>query len=298
MRTHSLAAVALTFSMIALPAAQAPQGHHHHDAPPALSKLTLQQIETVRKATATLATTDAAKAAGYSPALGWFPMMGTHWVHGERMMKGKDAVTITTPSQLMFSKVNGKETLVGIAFAYYTDINDKTFPKLFDSAPAWHDHPDLSPAGLNMHMLHVWFVDSPDGPFATMNPLLPFWAAGVTPPSVAQMNDAAFGIRARKAALALAETVLSDSGLFPILARRAGPKAALEDRRPKILATVAPLNAARAAKDDKTWNALIDELGAHFDALREAYVASALDPTVKTRINNGLDAMILGGHGH
>ena len=297
MRTHTLAVVLLATSMIALPAAQAPQSHHHHDAPAPLSKLTLQQIERVRTATAALATPEAAQTAGYSPALGWFPMMGTHYVNGERMMKGKDAVTPTTPSQLMFSKVNGKETLVGIAFAYYTDINDKTFPKLFDSAPAWHDHPDLSPPGLNMHMLHVWFVDSPDGPFATMNPLLPFWAAGVTPPDVARMSDSAFSTRARKAALALAETVLND-GLFPILARRAGPKAMLDDRRPKILAAVAPLNAARAAKDDKTWNALIDDLGAHLDAIREAYVASALDPAVKARINKGLDAMIVGGHGH
>ena len=297
MRTHTLAVVLLATSMIALPAAQAPQSHHHHDAPAPLSKLTLQQIERVRTATAALATPEAAQTAGYSPALGWFPMMGTHYVHGERMMKGKDAVTLTTPSQLMFSKVNGKETLVGIAFAYYTDINDKTFPKLFDSAPAWHDHPDLSPPGLNMHMLHVWFVDSPDGPFATMNPLLPFWAVGVTPPDVARMSDSAFSTRARKAALALAETVLND-GLFPILARRAGPKAMLDDRRPKILAAVAPLNAARAAKDDKTWNALIDDLGAHLDAIREAYVASALDPAVKARINKGLDAMIVGGHGH
>ena len=297
MRTHTLAVVLLATSMIALPAAQAPQSHHHHDAPAPLSKLTLQQIERVRTATAALATPEAAQTAGYSPALGWFPMMGTHYVHGERMMKGKDAVTPTTPSQLMFSKVNGKETLVGIAFAYYTDINDKTFPKLFDSAPAWHDHPDLSPPGLNMHMLHVWFVDSPDGPFATMNPLLPFWAVGVTPPDVARMSDSAFSTRARKAALALAEAVLND-GLFPILARRAGPKAMLDDRRPKILAAVAPLNAARAAKDDKTWNALIDDLGAHLDAIREAYVASALDPAVKARINKGLDAMIVGGHGH
>ena len=60
------------------------------------------------------------------------------------------------PAQLMFSPVDGKETLVGVAYAYYAPITDTTPPPvLFDGAPAWHDHPDLAPPGTNLLMLHV-----------------------------------------------------------------------------------------------------------------------------------------------
>lgn len=257
----------------------------------------MKQIETVRASAASLVTPERAKDGGYSPALGWIPMMGTHWVHGPRMLKGKSAVTLAEPSQLMFSTVNGKETLVGAAFAYYGELTDKSQPALFDSAPAWHDHPDLSPPGTNMYMLHVWFVESPDGPFAGLNPYLPYWAAGVTPPDLSRMHDSAFSVRVRKAALALAE-IVQPSGLFPVLAKRPGPQAVLNERRPKIQASVAPLNAALAAKNLKAWDALLDELCAHFDAIREAYLASALDPAVKERISKSLEDMIRGGHAH
>src|SRR6185503_20537761 len=249
MRTHTLLTVLVVVGSTALFPAVGAQSHQHA-APAKLTPLTLRQIDTVKSAAASLATSDGATGAGYQPVLGWIPMMGTHWVHGQRMMKGKEAVTLTTPSQLMFSRVNGKETLVGIAFAYYSDISDKANPILFESEPAWHDHPDLSPPGMNMHMLHVWFVDSPDGPFAGMNPFLPYWAAGATPPDATRMADAAFSSRVRKGALALAETVATE-GLFPVLAKRAGPRAVLEERRPKILALVAPLNSAHAAREWK-----------------------------------------------
>src|SRR5262252_655358 len=92
------------------------QTHTHSATPP--TPAAARQIEQVRKAAASFSTPDRARAAGYEPALGWIPMMGTHWVHGPRMLKGKDAVTLTEPSQLMFSPVDGKETLVGVAYAY------------------------------------------------------------------------------------------------------------------------------------------------------------------------------------
>jgi hypothetical protein len=293
MRTHILVAtLAVAGSVVTFPLAAG-----QHQSPSQLPPLTLRQIETVTTATASLVTTEKAREAGYSSALGWVPMMGTHWVHGPRMLKGKDAVTLTEPSQLMFSKVNGRETLVGAAYAYYGEPDDKAQPVLFESAPAWHDHPDLSPPGTNMYMLHVWFVESPDGPFAGLNPFLPYWAAGVTPPDVARMHDAAFGSRVRKGALALAE-IVDPAGLFPVLARRAGPRAVLDERRPTIQGLVAALNAAHAAKDWTAWDARLDELGAHFDAIRDAYVASALDPAVKERIGKAIDDMIRGGHKH
>jgi hypothetical protein len=261
----------------------AAQSHHHAAAP--VSPAALKQIDEVKEAMRAITTPDQARAAGFEAALGWIPMMGTHWVHGPRMLAGKND-TRSAPTQLMFSPVGGKETLVGIAYAYYAPVADTVTPVLFDGAPAWHDHPDLAPPGTNMQMLHVWFVDSPDGPFAGLNPYLPYWAAGVTPPPVARMHDPTVGARVRKAALGLAE-IVETAGLFPVLARR--PAGGFRERAP-------PPPAAPTSGDEKRWDALVDKIGAHFDVMKEAYIQSALDPTVKSRIAKAIDDMIRGGH--
>jgi len=267
---------------------------HHTSSPP--SAAALQQIRDVQQAAAGLSTTESARAAGYEPSLGWIAMMGTHWVHGPRMLEGRN-VKLTQPSQLMFSPVGGKETLVGVAFAYYAPLADAAPPALFDGAPAWHDHPGLAPPGTNLVMLHVWFVASPDGPFAGLNPFLPFWGAGVTPPDLARMQDPAVSLRVRKAAVALAE-IVDTGGLFPVLARRAPVRAVLEERRTAIRALIPNIEAARKQSDQTRWDALMDTLGEHWDAMQTAYVTSALDPDVKVRIAKSIDEMIKGGHVH
>jgi hypothetical protein len=270
------------------------QSHHHPTAP--VSAAASQQIRDVEKRAAAVSTPDTARAAGYEPVLGWIPMMGTHWVHGPRMLQGRSAVTLAEPSQLMFSAVDGKETLVGIAYAYYQPLKEVPAPPaLFDGAPAWHDHPDLSPPGTNMLMLHVWFVPSPDGPFAGLNPFLPYWAAGVTPPAVDRMRDPAFAVRVRKGAVALAE-VVDPTGLFPVIARRPAVKPVLEEGRNAIRLLGPQIEAARRAGDEAQWNALVDKLGKHWDTMREAYLKSAIDPTIRARMARAIDEMIQGGH--
>ena len=268
--------------------------HTHHAPAAPLSAAAMSQIADVKTAVASLSTTERAKAAGYESALGWIPMMGTHWVHGPRMLAGRD-VKRDQPSQLMFSPIDGKDMLVGVAYAYYAPLNDPPPPVLFDGAPAWHDHPDLAPPGTNMIMLHVWFVESPDGPFAGLNPFLPFWGAGVTPPSLERMRDPAFSARVRKAAVALAE-VVDSGGLFPILARRPAVKPILDERRTAIRALIPEIQAARQASDDARWDALVARLGDHWDAMQAAYVESALNPDVKVRIAKAIDEMVKGGH--
>jgi hypothetical protein len=270
------------------------QSHHHATAP--VSAVASQQIRDVEKRAAVVSTPDTARAAGYEPVLGWIPMMGTHWVHGPRMLQGRSAVTLAEPSQLMFSPVDGKETLVGIAYAYYQPLKDDAAPPaLFDGAPAWHDHPDLSPPGTNMLMLHVWFVPSPGGPFAGLNPFLPYWAAGVTPPAVDRLRDHAFAVRVRKGAVALAE-IVDPAGLFPVIARRPAVKPVLEEGRTAIRLLVPQIEAARRAGDQAQWNALVDKLGEHWDTMREAYLKSAIDPTIRARMARAIDEMIQGGH--
>jgi hypothetical protein len=273
------------------------QSHQHH-APATTSPAALQQILDVETQAASLSTPDLARTAGYESALGWIPMMGTHWVHGQRVLQGRPAVTVAEPSQLMFSPVNGKETLVGVAYAYYAPLKDAASPPvLFDGAPAWHDHPDLSPPGTNMLMLHVWFVASPDGPFAGLNPYLPYWAAGVTPPPVDRMRDPAVAVRVRKAAVGLAE-IVDTAGLFPVLARRPAVRPVLDEQRGAIRLLVPELEAARQAGDQARWDALLDKVGEHWDTMREAYLKSALDPGVRSRIARAIDDMIQGSHSH
>ena len=272
------------------------QSHSHHAQQEPPSAAALKQIGEVERAAAPVSSPESAKAAGFETALGWIPMMGTHYVHGPRMLEGKKG-NLTQPSQLMFSQVGGKETLVGVAYAYYAPKDDVTPPVIFDGAPAWHDHPDLAPPGTNMIMLHVWFVESPDGPFAGMNPFLPFWAAGVTPPGLERMRDPAVSELVRKAAVALAE-VVDPAGHFPLIARRPAVKPVLDERRAAIRALIPDVEAARRANDQAKWDALMVKLGEHWDAMQAAYVESALNPDVKVRIARAIEDMVKGGHKH
>jgi hypothetical protein len=270
------------------------QSHQHQTAP--VSAAAWQQVRDVEKQASALKTPDSARTAGYEPVLGWIPMMGTHWVHGPRMLQGRQGVTLAEPSQLMFSPVDGKETLVGIAYAYYAPLKEASAPPaLFDGAPAWHDHPDLSPPGTNMLMLHVWFVPSPDGPFAGFNPFLPYWAAGVAPPPIDRMSDPAVAVRVRKGAVALAE-IVDPAGLFPVIARRPAVRPVLEEARAAIRLLVPRIEAARRAGDQAQWDGLVDKLGEHWDTMREAYLKSAIDPTIRARMAKAIDEMIQGGH--
>jgi hypothetical protein len=196
----------------------------------------------------------------------------------------------------MFSPVGGKETLVGVAYAYYAPIKDKTPPPaLFDGAPAWHDHPDLSPPGTNMLMLHAWFVPSPDGPFAGENPFLPWWAAGVTPPAVERMHDPVVNERVRRATLAFAE-VADPNGWFPVIAKRAPVRAVRDERIAAVKALIPEIEAANTAKDQARWDALVDTVGTHWEAIAEAYLTSAVNPEVNARIKKAIADTIKGGH--
>jgi hypothetical protein len=157
------------------------------------------QINDVAKALRSLSSPQLANDQGFAPVLGWVPTMGVHWVNDARMVDGKNFDALL-PDQLMFSRVNGKETVVGAAYAYLTALSDTARPATFDGNPPWHEHPNLAPEGQTLVMLHIWFVPSPDGPFAGHNPNLPFWALGLTPPAEAKFREGANAARTRKAA--------------------------------------------------------------------------------------------------
>lgn len=259
-----------------------------------VSEKTLREIEAVQAAVAHLATPEAAREAGFRPALGLIPTMGVHWVNPARVRDGTP-FDPAKPDHLLFAPVNGTDMLVGIAFAYRGPPGEAT-PDGFDGdLDVWHDHPQLAPAGQTLTMLHVWFVPSPDGPFAGHNPWLPYWAAGLEPPDESTLKDAEQSKRARTLALALAETV-GETNLVRISRRFAGEafNASVGPRRNAIRSLVPALDAAARAGNWAEWNRIADQAIAEWETIRQAYLDAAPNPLARQRLAEFFDEMITG----
>jgi hypothetical protein len=253
-----------------------------------------QEIADVAKATLPLGAPGAAASAGFQPVFGWIPTMGVHWVDETRMVKAKQS-DIAAPDNLMFSRIAGKDSLVGAAYAYLAPVSDTARPNLFDGTPAWHEHQNLAPPGQTLVMLHVWFVPSPDGPFAGTNPNLPFWAAGLDAPDASRMLDAAFSSRVRRASLALSE-VVDTVAIFPNLEGRPAVHSVLRARRDSVRALIPQLLAAQKTRDAAAWDRIADRLATQWDAMQSAYYESALTPAGRERMERFV-AMLMGQHG-
>jgi hypothetical protein len=283
---------ALALLALLAPALASAQGHPHGSE--SASPAALAQIEEVERAVRSVASPEAAGAAGFHPVLGWIPTMGTHWVSAARMLSGK-RFDAGDPPQLMFSPIGGKPTLVGAAYAYLAQEGDSTRPESFAGNPPWHEHPDLAPPGMTLVMLHVWFVESPDGPFAGHNPWLPFWALGLTPPEAQRLHDPEDNRRIRAAALALGE-VVDSAGVFPRLARRTAVQSGLGPHRAAIRALVPDLDRARKSGDWPRWNRIADQLAGHWSEIRKTYLAAVQREDLRERIEKFLGEMETGGH--
>jgi len=228
-------------------------------APPwvGLSAGDRDRIAAVQHSVAHLSTPRAARAAGFVPVLGDIPGMGVHYVHTGRTRAG---VNIEEPDHLLFAQVEGEERLVGVAYAF-NDVVDTAVPIPFESDLAhWHDHPELAPAGQTLHMLHVWFIPSSNGPFAGLNFWLPFHGAGVTPPSACWMASPSDAARIQTVSFALAS---SQRGIGQLLGRIAAIRAGAgvggvqsgEEARASMLAD---MDAAARAEDRDAWVAAAD----------------------------------------
>ena len=252
-----------------------------------------REVDRVAKALLPLAAANAAQSAGFQPVLGWIPTMGVHWVNQERMLGGS-RFDMVAPSQLMFSKIDGRDSLVGAAYSYVAPVADTARPATFDGNPSWHEHADLAPAGMSLVMLHVWFVPSPDGPFAGTNPNLPFWALGLSAPDPERMRDSAFNARVRRAALALAE-IADTRGVFPMLGRRPAVHAALAVQRDSVRALVPELREAMMSKDTARLDRVVERTAAQWDAMYAIYSANASSAASKKRLVD-YTAMLMGQH--
>ncbi len=114
-----------------------------------------------------------------------------------------DPVDINAPDNLMFANIDGRDQLVGAAFTF-VDVLDTDEPLPFESELAkWHDHPQFAQQGQTLHMLHIWFVPSSNGPFAGLNFWLPYQTAGISVPGSCWMADEADAARIQTVSFAL-----------------------------------------------------------------------------------------------
>jgi hypothetical protein len=205
------AAILLSCSTAALAQHDDGHGHAHMGAtvsctdmatPPwaGLPDSDRKQVATLQQDLAAIGTPEAAIAAGFNPVLGDIPGMGVHYINIGLAMRGKN-LDVNTPDQLLFSQ----NELVGAAYSF-TDVPDTQVPLPFDSDLAsWHDHPQFARDGETLHMLHVWFVPSSNGPFAGLNFWLPYQTAGIEIPNPCWMHDARDADRIRKVSFALVD---------------------------------------------------------------------------------------------
>lgn len=308
-RAGLFASVLSSMMLLASHVAAAPllaqgSGHAHggmagtpNSSPPTVSPAARKEIARVTQALQPLGSTDSATAAGFRAVLGWIPTMGVHWVNPVRMLAGSrfDAVA---PSQLMFSKIDGRDSLVGAAYSYIGVASDTTRPPSFDGAPAWHEHPELAPPGTSLVMLHVWFVPSPDGPFAGTNPNLPYWALDLPAPDSARMHDTAFSLRVRKAALALGE-IADPRGAIPMASRRASARQQLlpqrDSLRDSVRVLLPELRAAMLGADADRVDHVTERVAGLWDAMYALYLESMPTAAGKQRVVTYAQ-MLLGQH--
>jgi hypothetical protein len=195
MQRTTAATAAIAGALLIAPFPGAGQEHdahaHHHGAVPAacstlvappwegLSRSDLDQIRRVEASLANLSTPEAAARAGFVPRFGNIPTMGVHWVSARRMQAG---IRVDEPDHLLFAPIGGRDELVGVAYAF-RGPRDATLPPTYESElAAWHDHQELGGPEETLHMLHVWRVPSPYGPFAGNNFFLPFLSRGMATP--------------------------------------------------------------------------------------------------------------------
>ena len=201
------------------------------------------KMTALRQEITALNTPELAIAAGFNPALGDIPGMGVHYV---KSGGGPDDVDVNAPNHLMFAEMDGTDKLVGAAYAFVDAIDtDAVVP--FDSDLAnWHDHPQFAGDGQTLHMLHIWFIPSSNGPFAGLNFWLPYRTAGVAIPSSCWMADDADALRIQTVSFAL------------VPPRRFGRQAEAAAPRPERTEMIAALDAAAIAVDHDAWVAAAD----------------------------------------
>ena len=223
----------------------------------------LRRIRELQASLLPLRQSEAARQSGFRPTLGDIPTMGVHWVNQARM---RDGVNSAQPDHLLFTRIAGRDSLVGVAFAFRGPV-DATIPTAFASELAqWHNHPELGGgAGQTLHMLHVWFVPSPYGPFAGNNFFLPFMGAGLRHPDPCWIQSDADIDRLEMIAtvIDLSNRGVDSTGSAsapPMFGRRDGRLAqALAGLSERVQPSLRALDSAAARSDRAAWERVADQ---------------------------------------
>ncbi|WP_118857959.1 hypothetical protein [Sphingomonas mesophila] len=192
--------------------------HHDHHAMPAVQagpqpRATEAQLATVRAAVARYADFEVARREGWKKFGGDGPLMGEHYSLPPEK-GGIDYVSgmpldFRRPSNLMYTFVNGKRVLTGVAFNVRIAPGEPVPEGFAGSADVWHVHdfPKAVAAALQdrpllrwvadrfgpqhfvgkgdgrgrLAMVHVWTgpIPNPDGPFAHRNRAIPYAKLGL-----------------------------------------------------------------------------------------------------------------------
>ena len=267
----------------------AADGHSHASAPVSCTTLAMPpwgglpetdrlQVAALQREMSALNTPEAARAAAFNPALGDIPGMGVHYVNSAR---SRDGVQIDAPDHLMFSSIDGREQLVGAAYVFI-DVPDTKVPIPFESDLAqWHDHPRFASDGQTLHMLHIWFVPSSNGPFAGLNFWLPFRTAGIAVPSSCWMADEADAERIRNVSFALVGPRAWGATSWPGRPARAVPEPSAE--RVKLLVA---LDFAARALDHDGWVEAADNFLADLSESERMRVAITLRTLTQAQMSS------------
>ena len=190
-------------------------GHHGHlgqavsctdlASPPwaGLPSYDRAKIKDLEDSLASLSTPADARAAGFLPALGEIPGMGQHYVSLKLSMNND--VDVDKPNNLLFANIEGEDQLVGAAYLFMDKVNTTKEIPFESELAAWHDHPQFAGPGQTLHMLHVWFIESSNGPFAGLNFWLPFKTAGMDVPNPCWMADEEVADKIRRVSVAFAQ---------------------------------------------------------------------------------------------
>ena len=142
---------------------------------------------------------------GFRPVGASAPAMGRHWISLARLFDGK--IDPGSPEILMYATVDGRETLVGIAYGYVAGSGDGRAPPPNPFEPdEWHvhsgrldleshrtDHDTSAPLSsesvvhtggdVGVSVLHAWVqVENPAGVIEPNNWALPYFRLGLSRP--------------------------------------------------------------------------------------------------------------------
>lgn len=236
--------------------------HDHMAMPNTLTQHARDQIVEAQRVAAAFDTPEKARAAGYRPRFGDVPLQGEHFSNPQLVLAG--VFDIEHPPILLFAPIDGEEKLIGVAYAYEVKQDEPT-PDGFDGAAIWHEHPALSLPGKRLVMTHVWFVPSPNGPFAHDNPTLAFLERGIEYPPDGWLDAATLCKLALTLSLARRPTPGASRAIR-------GPRSdslvqVLMGERDSVNALVPALEDARRAERRSDYRAVAAEIGAKADEI-------------------------------